>query len=136
MRVPCPTRRAMLCVPVKKKERYTFPVNAGCAGLCALNAEQRLRLCRKRAHVHPHYVCTWPHRRMQASVLLQSIVLLHRCCTAASQNKTVVAITSGANINFERLRLVAELANVGATTGACEICVKSNLPRYSITVRY
>lgn len=30
----------------------------------------------------------------------------------------MVAITSGANINFERLRLVAELANVGATTEA------------------
>uniref|UniRef100_A0A7S3QRM5 Threonine dehydratase n=1 Tax=Dunaliella tertiolecta TaxID=3047 RepID=A0A7S3QRM5_DUNTE len=34
------------------------------------------------------------------------------------KGKTVVAITSGANINFERLRLVAELANVGATTEA------------------
>jgi len=32
--------------------------------------------------------------------------------------KTVVAVTSGANMNFERLRLVAELANVGATTEA------------------
>jgi threonine dehydratase len=30
----------------------------------------------------------------------------------------VVAITSGANINFERLRLVSELANVGALTEA------------------
>lgn len=34
------------------------------------------------------------------------------------KGKTVVAITSGANINFERLRLVAELANVGALTEA------------------
>lgn len=34
------------------------------------------------------------------------------------QGKTVVAITSGANMNFERLRLVAELAEVGATTEA------------------
>ncbi|MEW5313236.1 MAG: hypothetical protein WDW38_004821 [Sanguina aurantia] len=32
--------------------------------------------------------------------------------------KTVVAVTSGANINFERLRLVAELANVGGLTEA------------------
>ncbi|PNH07340.1 Threonine dehydratase biosynthetic, chloroplastic [Tetrabaena socialis] len=31
---------------------------------------------------------------------------------------TVVAITSGANMNFERLRLVAELANVGGRTEA------------------
>jgi threonine dehydratase len=30
----------------------------------------------------------------------------------------VVAVTSGANINFERLRLVAELANVGSLTEA------------------
>ena len=29
-----------------------------------------------------------------------------------------MAITSGANINFERLRLVSELANVGALTEA------------------
>lgn len=36
----------------------------------------------------------------------------------ARQGKTVVAITSGANINFERLRLVSELANVGALTEA------------------
>lgn len=30
----------------------------------------------------------------------------------------MVAVTSGANINFERLRLVAELADVGALTEA------------------
>lgn len=36
----------------------------------------------------------------------------------SQQGKTVVAITSGANINFERLRLVSELANVGALTEA------------------
>lgn len=29
------------------------------------------------------------------------------------KDKTVVAITSGANMNFDRLRLVAELADVG-----------------------
>lgn len=34
------------------------------------------------------------------------------------KNKTVVAVTSGANINFERLRLVSELAEVGALTEA------------------
>ncbi len=34
------------------------------------------------------------------------------------QGKTVVAITSGANMNFERLRLVSELANVGGLTEA------------------
>lgn len=32
--------------------------------------------------------------------------------------KTVVAVTSGANINFERLRLVSELAEVGGVTEA------------------
>lgn len=30
----------------------------------------------------------------------------------------MVAVTSGANMNFERLRLVAELANVGGRTEA------------------
>ena len=30
------------------------------------------------------------------------------------QGKTVVCVTSGANMNFERLRLVSELADVGA----------------------
>ena len=29
------------------------------------------------------------------------------------QGKTVVAVTSGANINFDRLRLVRELADIG-----------------------
>jgi hypothetical protein len=33
-----------------------------------------------------------------------------------TQGKTVVAVTSGANINFERLRLVSELADLGAST--------------------
>ena len=32
----------------------------------------------------------------------------------AAQGKTVVVVTSGANMNFDRLRLVAELAGVGA----------------------
>ena len=30
------------------------------------------------------------------------------------QDKTVVVITSGANMNFDRLRLVSELADIGA----------------------
>ena len=30
--------------------------------------------------------------------------------------RTVVAVTSGANINFERLRLVSELADLGTST--------------------
>ena len=30
------------------------------------------------------------------------------------QGKTVVAVTSGANMNFDRLRLVSELADIGA----------------------
>ncbi|KAG2485896.1 hypothetical protein HYH03_015341 [Edaphochlamys debaryana] len=34
------------------------------------------------------------------------------------KGSTVVAVTSGANMNFERLRLVAELANVGGRTEA------------------
>jgi threonine dehydratase len=35
---------------------------------------------------------------------------------SGSQGRTVVAVTSGANINFERLRLVAELADLGSST--------------------
>jgi threonine dehydratase len=31
-----------------------------------------------------------------------------------AQGETVVAVTSGANMNFDRLRLVSELAQVGA----------------------
>ncbi|GIL91166.1 hypothetical protein Vretimale_18802 [Volvox reticuliferus] len=34
------------------------------------------------------------------------------------KDATVIAVTSGANMNFERLRLVAELANVGGRTEA------------------
>ncbi|KXZ54340.1 hypothetical protein GPECTOR_5g422 [Gonium pectorale] len=37
---------------------------------------------------------------------------------AVAEGATVVAVTSGANMNFERLRLVAELANVGGRTEA------------------
>jgi len=33
-----------------------------------------------------------------------------------STGRTVVAVTSGANINFERLRLVSELADLGSST--------------------
>lgn len=42
----------------------------------------------------------------------------HRLKHNGHKGKKVVAVTSGANINFERLRLVAELANVGASTEA------------------
>lgn len=31
-----------------------------------------------------------------------------------AQGKTMVAVTSGANMNFDRLRLVTELADLGA----------------------
>ncbi|KAG1655821.1 hypothetical protein FOA52_008384 [Chlamydomonas sp. UWO 241] len=41
-----------------------------------------------------------------------------RLFSKTSLGKTVVAVTSGANMNFDRLRLVADLANVGATTEA------------------
>lgn len=41
------------------------------------------------------------------------------------QGKTVVAITSGANINFERLRLVSELAEVGGKT---EMMMATTIP--------
>lgn len=41
------------------------------------------------------------------------------------KNKTVVAVTSGANINFERLRLVADLADLGART---EVMMATTLP--------
>ena len=39
--------------------------------------------------------------------------------------KTIVAVTSGANMNFDTLRLVAELADVG---GAAEVTLASTLP--------
>ena len=47
---------------------------------------------------------------LKISTLMGPVVLL--------QNQTVVAITSGANINFHRLRLVSELADVGASKEA------------------
>ncbi|KAL3689658.1 hypothetical protein R1sor_015967 [Riccia sorocarpa] len=40
------------------------------------------------------------------------------CSYHGLENETMVAITSGANMNFERLRIVTELANVGAQTEA------------------
>ena len=33
------------------------------------------------------------------------------------QGETMVAVTSGANMNFDRLRLVTELADLGANVG-------------------
>lgn len=36
------------------------------------------------------------------------------CSYYGLENETVVAITSGANMNFDRLRIVTELADVGA----------------------
>lgn len=41
------------------------------------------------------------------------------------QGKTVVVVTSGANINFERLRLVSELADLGAST---EVMMATTIP--------
>lgn len=41
------------------------------------------------------------------------------------KGKTVVAVTSGANINFERLRLVSELADLGAST---EVMMATTIP--------
>ncbi|KAL2631734.1 hypothetical protein R1flu_016420 [Riccia fluitans] len=40
------------------------------------------------------------------------------CSYHGLENETMVAITSGANMNFERLRIVTELADVGAQTEA------------------
>ena len=34
------------------------------------------------------------------------------------QGKAMVAVTSGANMNFDRLRLVTELADLGANVGS------------------
>jgi hypothetical protein len=42
-----------------------------------------------------------------------------------SQGKTVVAVTSGANINFERLRLVSELAELGSRS---EVMMVTTIP--------
>jgi hypothetical protein len=38
--------------------------------------------------------------------------------SAAAQGATAVAVTSGANMNFDRLRLVTELADIGALSEA------------------
>eukprot|EP00192_Tetraselmis_astigmatica_P008413 CAMPEP_0117648422 /NCGR_PEP_ID=MMETSP0804-20121206/392_1 /TAXON_ID=1074897 /ORGANISM="Tetraselmis astigmatica, Strain CCMP880" /LENGTH=655 /DNA_ID=CAMNT_0005454015 /DNA_START=38 /DNA_END=2006 /DNA_ORIENTATION=+ len=43
------------------------------------------------------------------------------------KDNTVVAVTSGANINFDRLRLVSELADVGAKT---EVMLASTIPEH------
>ena len=37
------------------------------------------------------------------------------------QGKTMVAVTSGANMNFDRLRLVTELADLGANVGSAPL---------------
>ena len=42
-----------------------------------------------------------------------------------AKGRTVVAVTSGANINFERLRLVSELADVGSST---EVMLATQIP--------
>lgn len=42
-----------------------------------------------------------------------------------STGRTVVAVTSGANINFERLRLVSELADLGSST---EVMMATQIP--------
>ena len=49
-------------------------------------------------------------------------------CLLHPQDQTVVAVTSGANMNFDRLRLVAELAGVGATQEAMLVTTIPELP--------
>lgn len=41
-------------------------------------------------------------------------VLAESAAEVAVQGATVVCVTSGANMNFDRLRMVSELAGVGA----------------------
>ena len=47
---------------------------------------------------------------------------------ARLQDATVVAVTSGANMNFDRLRLVADLANYGLRTEAMLACTIPERP--------
>ena len=44
-----------------------------------------------------------------------------------AKGRTVVAVTSGANINFERLRLVSELADLGTST---EVMLATQIPEH------
>jgi hypothetical protein len=67
--------------------------------------------------------CCWP----LCGTLCASLVAASLCYNYDSclQGKTVVAVTSGANINFERLRLVSELADLGAST---EVMMATSIP--------
>ena len=49
-------------------------------------------------------------------------------CFKLAQDSTVVAVTSGANMNFDRLRLVADLANYGLRTEAMLTCTIPEQP--------
>lgn len=46
----------------------------------------------------------------------------------ALQGKTMVAVTSGANMNFDRLRLVTELADLGANVSSLSFLHLSQHP--------
>ena len=58
-----------------------------------------------------HIKCRPVARGLQ---IRQWVKVLNLLFTVAVQGATVVAVTSGANINFDRLRLVSELADIGA----------------------
>lgn len=76
----------------------------------------------------------WRHAHSCTALLTSPafVVVSTPCCACCKSNnrthlqgKTVVAVTSGANINFERLRLVSELADLGAST---EVMMATSIP--------
>ena len=48
------------------------------------------------------------------------------------QGKAMVAVTSGANMNFDRLRLVTELADLGANVGSFPAPLPRLLPAKAV----
>ena len=50
------------------------------------------------------------------------------CAHYGLQGESVVAVTSGANMNFNRLRMVSELSDVGATREAVLVTTMPERP--------
>ena len=84
-------------------------VDGGCSRVC-MHADMKQIQQNMKSHLSMQ--ADKPSSPTQAGKEPRLIYALH--AHGFLQDKTVVVITSGANMNFDRLRLVSELADIGA----------------------
>lgn len=119
----------MLCQPAHKPMPQFGSVGSTCALLSSGVLSKLTGLLLRLAWMTKGLcLCNWS-QSTSSTLAMHLCKGLHVCVLdflcLPWQGKTVVAITSGANMNFERLRLVSELADLGAST---EVMMATTIP--------